>query len=68
MDVIHATATSGGVGALLVPSLITAEKVCAAWGYQKIRDEFHGAERTIIIEKRLRISPSHLPSYAAAIQ
>lgn len=52
MDVIHATAVSAGVGALRVPSSITAEKFYAALGYQKIRDEFYGAERTIIMEKR----------------
>lgn len=53
MDVIHATAISAGVGALRVPSSITAQGFYAALGYQKIRDEFHGAERTIIMEKRL---------------
>jgi GNAT superfamily N-acetyltransferase len=52
MDVIHSTAASAGVGALRVPS-ITAEKFYATLGYQKIRDEFHGAERTIVMEKRL---------------
>ncbi|MCO7513964.1 GNAT family N-acetyltransferase [Pseudomonas guariconensis] len=53
MDVIHADAASAGVGVLRVPSSITAEKFYAALGYQKIRDEFHEAERTIIMEKRL---------------
>ncbi|MGV8919487.1 MAG: GNAT family N-acetyltransferase [Pseudomonas sp.] len=53
MDVIHATAASAGVGALRVPSSITAEEFYAALGYKKIRDEFHGAERTIAMEKRL---------------
>ncbi|WP_135005153.1 GNAT family N-acetyltransferase, partial [Pseudomonas savastanoi] len=53
MNVIHATAASAGVGALRVPSSITAEKFYATLGYQKIRDEFHGDERTIVMEKRL---------------
>ena len=53
MNVIHATAASTGVGALRVPSSITAENFYAALGYQKIRDEFYGAERTIVMEKRL---------------
>ncbi|MGE8188334.1 GNAT family N-acetyltransferase [Pseudomonas sp. NPDC086278] len=53
MDVIHATAASAGVGSLRVPSSITAEGFYAVLGYQKIRDEFHGAERTIVMEKRL---------------
>ncbi|HCF7340383.1 TPA: GNAT family N-acetyltransferase [Pseudomonas aeruginosa] len=53
MDVIHTAAASSGVGAVRVPSSITAESFYAALGYQKIRDEFHGAERTIVMEKRL---------------
>ncbi len=53
MDVIHATAVSAGVGVLRVPSSITAEEFYAGLGYQKVRNEFHGAERTIIMEKRL---------------
>ncbi|MBC3411684.1 GNAT family N-acetyltransferase [Pseudomonas sp. SWRI107] len=53
MDVIHTTAAHAGVGAVRVPSSITAERFYTALGYQKIRDEFHGAERTIVMEKRL---------------
>jgi len=53
MGVIDATAASAGVGALRVPSSITAQKFYAALGFQKIRDEFHGAERTVVMEKRL---------------
>lgn len=53
MDVIHATAALAGIGAVRVPSSITAERFYTALGYQKIRDEFHGAERTIVMEKRL---------------
>ncbi|WP_122317684.1 GNAT family N-acetyltransferase [Pseudomonas cichorii] len=53
MDVIHTTAASAGIGAIRVPSSITAERFYTALGYQKIRDEFHGAERTIVMEKRL---------------
>ncbi|MFI7837065.1 GNAT family N-acetyltransferase [Pseudomonas asiatica] len=53
MDVIHTTAASAGVGVVRVPSSITAESFYTALGYQKIRDEFHGAERTIVMEKRL---------------
>ncbi|MCO7534919.1 GNAT family N-acetyltransferase [Pseudomonas asiatica] len=53
MDVIHTTAASAGVGTVRVPSSITAERFYTALGYQKIRDEFHGAERTIVMEKRL---------------
>ncbi|AGN82161.1 GNAT family N-acetyltransferase [Pseudomonas putida] len=53
MDVIHTTAASAGIEAVRVPSSITAEKFYTALGYQKIRDAFHVAERTIIMEKRL---------------
>ncbi|MEE4140920.1 GNAT family N-acetyltransferase [Pseudomonas viridiflava] len=53
MNVIHATAASAGTQALRVPSSITAEAFYISLGYQKIRDEFHGAERTIVMEKRL---------------
>lgn len=54
MDVIHATAARAGVKAVRVPSSITAEAFYAALGYQKIRDAFHGAERTVVMEKRLQ--------------
>lgn len=40
-----------------VPSSITAEEFYAALGYQNIRDEFHGAEHTIVMEKRLEATP-----------
>jgi hypothetical protein len=53
MDVIHATAASAGIAALRVPSSITAERFYATLGYQTVRDEFHGAERTVVMEKRL---------------
>ena len=54
MDVIHATAAHAGVKSVLVPSSITAETFYAALGYQKIREAFHGAERTVVMEKRLQ--------------
>lgn len=53
MDVVHATAADAGVEALRVPSSITAEGFYAGLGYRKVRDEFHGAERTVVMEKRL---------------
>lgn len=54
MAVIHATAAQAGASALRVPSSVTGEKFYTMLGYQKIRDEFHGAERTIVMEKRLQ--------------
>lgn len=56
MEVIHAMAAIAGIEALRVPSSITAESFYATLGYQKIRDEFLGAERTIVMEKQLRVS------------
>lgn len=52
MTMIQAIAISGGVKLLRVPSSITAEGFYAKLGFEKIRDEFHGAERTIIMEQR----------------
>ncbi|TFF38668.1 GNAT family N-acetyltransferase [Pseudomonas sp. RIT623] len=51
METIHTAAIKAGVTALRVPSSITAEGFYARLGYQKLRDEFHGGERTIIMEK-----------------
>jgi GNAT superfamily N-acetyltransferase len=53
MEAIHAAAASAGIETLRVPSSITAERFYATLGYRKIRDEFHGAERTIVMEKCL---------------
>lgn len=41
---------------LRVPSSITAQGFYTRLGYCKVRDEFHGDERTIIMEKRLNQS------------
>lgn len=53
MAKIQAIAISGGVKLLRVPSSITAEGFYASLGFKKVRDEFHGTERTIIMELRL---------------
>lgn len=50
---LESVATGGGFDLLRVPSSITAEGFYASLGFTKIRDEFHDAERTIIMEKRL---------------
>lgn len=42
-----------GCDRLRVPSSLTAQGFYAALGYDVVRDEFHGAERTIIMEKLL---------------
>ncbi|MBC3948586.1 GNAT family N-acetyltransferase [Pseudomonas folii] len=59
MSTLEAIATQNGVKLLRVPSSITAEGFYLSLGFQKLRDEFHGAERTIIMEKVLNKS---LPS------
>lgn len=53
METLESIAIKEGVQRLRVPSSITAEAFYASLGFEKIRDEFHGAERTIIMEKRL---------------
>lgn len=50
---LESVATNGGHEWVRVPSSITAEGFYASLGFSKIRDEFHHAERTIIMEKRL---------------
>lgn len=53
MTMIRSSALSDGVSLLRVPSSITAEGFYASLGFRKVRDEFHGAERTIIMELKL---------------
>ena len=51
---IESVAATHGLKELRVPSSITAEGFYALLGFQKVRDEFHGAERTVIMFKHLR--------------
>lgn len=53
MSTLETVATQNGVSLLRVPSSITAEGFYRSLGFRKLRDEFHGAERTIIMEKVL---------------
>lgn len=53
MATIESVAAQSGVKLLRVPSSITAEGFYLSLGFVQIRDEFHGAERTIIMEKVL---------------
>lgn len=55
MSALESVALANGVRQLRVPSSITAEGFYRALGFTKIRDEFHGAERTIIMEKTLNL-------------
>jgi len=48
---IESLAAQSGVERLRVPSSITAQGFYRSLGYVKVRDEFHGAERTIIMDK-----------------
>lgn len=53
MAKIHAVALDDGIEVLRVPSSITAEGFYRGLGYQKVREQLHGAERTIIMQRRL---------------
>lgn len=53
MGVIHTAAADAGIEQLRVPSSLTAEGFYRRLGYDKVRDQQHGAERTIIMGKRL---------------
>ncbi len=56
MTMLLAVAVSNGIARLRVPSSITAEDFYASLGFTKVRDEFHGAERTIIMERMLELA------------
>ncbi|OYP97885.1 GNAT family N-acetyltransferase [Pseudomonas mandelii] len=53
MATIESIATEAKIEILRVPSSITAEAFYFKLGFRKVRDEFHGAERTIIMERPL---------------
>lgn len=53
MVAVESTAHSHGIRRLRVPSSITAEGFYQSLGYSTVRDEYHGEERTIIMEKSL---------------
>lgn len=53
MATLQSIASDAHIEVLRVPSSITAEGFYLKLGFQKVRDEFHGAERTIIMERRL---------------
>ncbi|MGE8147083.1 N-acetyltransferase family protein [Pseudomonas frederiksbergensis] len=55
MTTLQSIAHDANIKVLRVPSSITAEGFYLKLGFRKIRDEFHGAERTIIMD--LRLSP-----------
>jgi N-acetylglutamate synthase-like GNAT family acetyltransferase len=53
MTSIESLAIESSINLLRVPSSITAEGFYLSIGFTKTRDEYHGAERTIVMEKRL---------------
>lgn len=53
MATLHSVARDANIKTLRVPSSITAEGFYLTLGFVKVRDEFHGAERTIIMEQRI---------------
>ena len=56
MRKLEAVAQARGLGVLSVPSSITAQAFYRRLGFSEVRDELHGAERTIIMQKRLPAS------------
>ncbi|WP_082828568.1 GNAT family N-acetyltransferase [Tistrella mobilis] len=53
MASIEQLALADGLSRLVVPSSVTAEGFYAKLGFMTLRDEYHGTERTIVMEKRL---------------
>lgn len=56
MAAIHQAATLAGIHTLRVPSSLTAEGFYRRLGYEVQGEQFHGAERTIIMRKHLPAS------------
>ncbi|WP_030128996.1 GNAT family N-acetyltransferase [Pseudomonas sp. QTF5] len=56
MATIRTVAIDEKIRILRVPSSITAEGFYFKLGFRKIRDEFHGAERTIVMEQAISCS------------
>jgi len=56
MNEIEKRARQHGFAKLTVPSSVTAQAFYAKLGFSAVRDEYHGAERTIIMEKTLSSS------------
>ncbi|RON47830.1 GNAT family N-acetyltransferase [Pseudomonas frederiksbergensis] len=54
MATLESIARDADIKVLRVPASITAEGFYLRLGFRKVRDEFHGAERTIVMEKGLR--------------
>jgi N-acetylglutamate synthase-like GNAT family acetyltransferase len=52
MEKLESVAVSQGFTKLHVPSSITAEGFYRSLGFDRIRDEYHGTERTIIMQKQ----------------
>ncbi|PKH36756.1 GNAT family N-acetyltransferase [Pseudomonas sp. 43NM1] len=53
MATLRSVARDANIKTLRVPSSITAEGFYLTLGFVKVRDEFHGAERTIIMEQQI---------------
>jgi predicted N-acetyltransferase YhbS len=53
MDTIERVARELGTKALVVSSSVTAEPFYAKLGYHAVRDNYHGDERTIVMERAL---------------
>lgn len=54
MAEVERVASEREVTVLTVPSSITAEPFYAKLGFKAVRDEYHGDERTIVMERQLQ--------------
>lgn len=53
METVEQTARDLGIEVLRVPSSVSAEHFYQKLGFCAVREQFHGEERTIVMERRL---------------
>lgn len=56
MKRVEKVAIENGLSTIFVPSSITAEAFYRGLGFHALRDEFHGEERTIIMQRHLHLA------------
>ena len=59
MQALEHLAVAQGTVVLTVPSSITAESFYRKLGFVALRDEHHGSERTVVMEKHLTVRANH---------
>lgn len=53
MSRVEQVAREGGIEVLTIPSSVTAEQFYAKLGFKVVRENYHGEERTLIMERSL---------------